>query len=518
MKRKGHYPTPDSSRSRDRKRAKHSRPTIPSRPLTHRVVQAHTNYINAIASRYNRAVVGDFLGGVPGAIIGAATSNVPFTIKKTIMGRGNPAKKLVQRSAMTSKGKNKLKTYKPYKLSDKFVKSVKQVLQTTCSTGTYVTVRQGLVGTLMNTAASGSMIGNDLGQTGINQIWYPGSSNPAGSRTLFNALATLSDAAATDSTVVAQTGLNFFTPAKIIDAASVLFNNKGLGDPYSSAGNLATEFTTADGSIPTSNTAAGALKINVLKSYVDFEMKNLSNRVAYVDIWECSPTLKFQNINPLQVLQQTAAVWDSTSTINRNITYATANANPNEIFLDSTVDGMGVLKKYAGLPMSWKKRSMVLAPDETCLHTVQGPKGILDWSKLVSTQPSVAPATGQVNINLNCLLKGFSVGCVISVRTDQVFQSGIPMYGAKKTYNDGANLRMAVPVAIEMKESYKVAVPEVAGFVSRAVVGGSAQPLNLRKPRFVLWNQVNANGTTNVNKLYLSNELNPVYDTTQAQG
>ena len=480
-------------------------------------------------ARFNESIAADVLSGmaavaaseatgVPAPLIGMglrvarnALFNSGVVAQEKTMGTTTKAKKvLVNRSSMSVAGKTKVKRVKKVHLSDKFVKGVKQVMAGAASTGTYITIKQGMVGSIVS-PTNGTLTVVDLGLGAQNAILTPGQGSASGSRTLFNCLSQFSTSS--NTTAVAETGFNYFTPAKILDAASVLFNGKALGDPYIQTDNLAT--TSVGGTGAPVPSVPGQLKINVLGSSVDFELKNVSNRTVTMEIWECTPTLKFQLANPLALVQSQCIAYLEPLN-NNNMLYFQAGATTNALLYEQAVDPLAVLKKYAGLPMTWKKRTMILAPDETCIHSIIGPSGVLDFSKL-SNSTAAAPLASS-SPQLNCLLKGWSVGCIISVSGDQVIQPTLPgARGDKAAYSDGVNTRMGMPISMQIREYYRIAVPEVAGFITRAGAVGSVQQLNLRKPKIIIRNLVPVNGATNVNLIQVSNEANPVAETTTAQ-
>lgn len=473
--------------------------------------------------RYNEGLAEEIMGGIAGAAIGGALFNVPGAIVGGILGARRkevPQNKnmggikeakqlLVQRSSNVVKGKTKVKRVKKVHLSKKFIKGVKQVMAGSQATGSFITIKQGMVGSLVGAGNGGNLTSTIFGTAGAVGILYPGAAISSGSRTLFNTLSNWSTSV--NSSCVANTDLNFFTPAKILDAASVLFNGKALGDPYSATGNLSTVFvgtTTA----PVTN-IPGQLKINVLSSSVDFELKNVSDRVVTMEIWECTPTLKFQSTNPLALVQQIATTYQNI-TNNNNTLYVRDQPGgaSNELFYEQAIDPLTVMKKYNGLPMTWKKRNMILAPDETCIHSIIGPSGVLDFSKL-----NVA---GLTLPQINVMLKNWSVGCIISIVGDQAIQPTLSVNrGDKAAYSDNVNVRMGMPVSMQVREYYRIAVPEIAGFTTQTPAVGtvSNQLLNYRKPKCVIWNQCVANGITSTAPVSVSNEQQPMTNVTGGQ-
>lgn len=429
------------------------------------------------------------------------------TLTKKKMAKKSVQSTLVNRSAMKVTGKTKLKKTKNVKVSAKFRQGVKKVLEGQGARGTYITVKGGMVGSLCFSGGGGFTI-SDMGGTQAG-LYGCGANQPAGARTLWSALGTWG--LATNVNLRAQTAMTYFTPAKILDAASVLFNSKSLGDPYLTTNNLTTVQSNSAGAPNVGR--PGTLKINVLDSYVNYTLKNVSNRVVTMDIWECTPKLKFQVSNALDSLSNTYGFLSDVVDDHPvgHYTGVTTGTADYLMFTESRTDPLGVAAKYLGYQWTWKKRSMILAPDETCVHSIKGPRGELDFSKLKTTPDrAVAPVE-----QLNVLLKGWSISVIMSVRGDQVLNpTSTGWLGQPVAYYSGTteNQFVAMPVAVEIQEGYRIGVPEVAGFMASTGIGaGTSQMLNLRKPKFVLWNQVETNGTAS--NFVVSNEVNPTAKT-----
>ncbi|AMB42972.1 hypothetical protein [Circovirus-like genome DCCV-7] len=425
--------------------------------------------------------------------------------KKMPKGKANTAvraqKALVNRSSMVSKGKVRVKKTKTIKVSPRLRKQIKQVLVGQQARGSFTTIKNGFVGSLIG--ASGdifTLAGDDLDKTQAQVVYGSGALSIPG-RTLFNQLVDWRPSP-TACAIVPQTGLNFFTPGKIIDAASVLFNKKGYGQPYNVNGNLTVTYAKPGGQpIPTN---PGKLKINVLSSSVQFTIKN---RVVSMDIWECTPTLKFQETNALQtVLTQSQTLTDDAA-VDNSFEYFINRAAPvhkQTAILDPSVDMVALASSVMGLKFKWKKRSMVLAPEETCIHSITGPKGILDYSTLTTTVPNTAGTAATSGVILDSLVKGWSVSCIIACHGDYV-QPISASQGGRFVWAAAAGV-LGMPVAVEVKETYHIAVPEVAGFLTQDGGAGSVQMLNLRKKRIAVWNQQQVGNTAYT----VSNEVNPL--------
>lgn len=422
--------------------------------------------------------------------------------EKKNMGKGNTQvkaqKKLVKRSSMVVTGKTKVKRVRAVKVPMRLRKQIKAVMSSGTAHGTYITNKSGFIGSVTGAGTiGGGFSGDDLNKTQT-QVFFNGAGGLAG-RTLFNQL--IDFRPGVQSQVVPNTGLNYFTPAKILDAASVLFNNKAINNnPYVQIDNLSTLFTSASGA---SSLDPGNLKINVKGCSVQFTMKNVSNRVASVDIWEMTPTLKFQNTNPLNDLVTTVQAW-SEATSDTNFQYFLNGANNGNGMFDPIIEMPSIAKKYMGYKFNWKKRSMVLAPDETCIHSIMGPKGIFDFKNIIKTNATSGGATP--DSDPDCLFKGWSVGVLISVAGDLVLPTAVSA-GGRYLYNAVVGA-CGMPISVEVKETYRIAVPEVAGYVSVDAAPGVQQQLNLRKPKTIYVNQATIGNVAYT----VSNEVNPLDD------
>lgn len=415
--------------------------------------------------------------------------------------------RLVNKSAMSVKGKAAVKRKKTLKVSRRLRESIHQVLSGASARGTYTVLRTGLVGSCMATGG-GSLSLSTMGSNQIVALFSDPGVTPIGSRSLWNCLAQHTIGGSPGA--LALSDMNYFTPAKILDAASVLFNEKAPSNPYLTANNLSETTLVATGAPVESSPT---LKINIISSSVVWRMKNVSNRIANIEIWECTPTLKFQPINALNALSQQLVAFQS-GAIDEPVEYYTGTGsgtiNGGYLF-EQAYDPLAVSKAYQGFPFKWKKRTMVLHPDETCVHTIKGPKGILDFRNLVTSDPA---GVGSL-VQLNPLLKNYSVSCVISVNGDQVLKPGISSQGTKDHFYAGSGVGFGLPISIEVEERYRIAVPDIAGFRTAALAAGGRQQLNFRKNRYKFWNQLPVQTATNtaVNGYVVSSKENFVADT-----
>lgn len=391
-------------------------------------------------------------------------------------------KALVQKSSMIVSGKTKVKRKPSVNVPSKLRKQIKQVMVGASASGSYIILRSGYIGSVWGTFSS-DVYQTDMGSASQRGFSFNGGNQVPG-RTLFNCLTSRVIVTPFLPTPVLGSALNYFTPAKILDAASVLFNKKPASiNPYGQTNNLSGTTNLVTG-LP-NNLKPGRLNINILSSSVMFTMKNVSNRVVSIDIWECTPTLKFQDTNVLEnvVNNMRVHVENTNDEAFQYLVGPSSSVNSIEPYFNPQFDFMSIGKKYQGLKWTWKKRSMVMAPAETCVHEIKGPKGMLDYKQLLA-QP-LNDTGNPVNsvYKMNTLLKGFSVSVLMAVHGDQV--STDVGTGGRKQYSTNASLSM--PVHVEVVESFNISVPEVAGFITNAGLAGATQQLNLRQPKKIIY-------------------------------
>jgi len=442
-------------------------------------------------------------GAVAGAAAVGALSQTKMKNTRAI-GVGG----VLKRSTMKIKGKKgKLKHKKTVKVSKYLKAAIKQVNEGSSAAGMYTRIHTGMVGSLEGAALPFSITagaGSGLVSGQLIAIGPPNIQN-AGAKSLFNNSLLYSVGAAS----VYQNGsdFNYFTPAKILHAASVMFNQKAENiDPTNTTGNLSTVFNPATGGPDV--TSVQQLKINVKKSWVKFSIKNTSDRIVLMDIWECTPKLKFQVLNPLASMGPTVATVLDTATKNGEVKFFNNGSTTTQAvsYLDGNWDPFTDLQKR-GFNFKNMHREMILQPDETCVHWIKGPSGVLDFAKLEDDGVT----------QINSLLKNWSVSCVVGIRGDQIKRTTGNSLGERLAFSDNITSgEMGMPVAIETIETFIMQVPEIAGFVTAAGAAGTTQMLNLRKNKRVISNWVNTNGTVTT-QMDVSNEETPMSAATSGQ-
>jgi len=455
-------------------------------------------------------------GGLAGAIAGYNSR------KQLVQNKMKSVANLqVGKTSMTKKGKAKVKRVKSVAVSPYLRKAVKEVMKGAQATGVYKRTIAGVVGNSRSVSSQSSTVGGDVSVatnmmgilTGTQTGAYVAAAyaRSTGQRTWWNMLGVKETAADQNFSLLDNSDMNFFTPQKIWHAASVLFNDKAEDpNPYNTTvGNLFTEYNPTSGA---EVATAKNLKIEVVESYVQFTMKNLSARPQFVDIYECVSTMKFSDNNPLDDLREVALqIQDRSDTHNivggyEIVTAITSDEN-HSFITDIHTDAPGVCKQN-GWKWKYVKKTMMLASGETCVHTMKGPKGILDFAKLLDTEAPGTTARYRLAV-----LKDWSKHVMISVYPDQVARLGS---GSTLWSNAGLRWITQTPgfrhlfglVAVETTEYIKMKVPEVAGFVQKTVSTGAGQTLNLRKRRYQFTN-LTGGLNSEVNDVVTTTEYNP---------
>lgn len=453
---------------------------------------------------------GELVGGAIGALAGLMESQTSPNNNMPMNSRKKATNMRINKSSMVRSGKAKVKREKKVKVSPYLKQAVKQVISGQQAKGFYQRTFSGLIGSVLNTVTTdGSFLSPQMGIGGQITCYFAGrgTGQAAGSKTWWSGCGQAQNGPtrATGS-CLADRDFNFFTPGKIWHLASVLFNNKTeITDPYNAlalGGNLKTWFNPIDGNVTNSINATG-LKINVLTSKVEIQMKNISARTVEVDMYICVPKLKFSLASPLpELLANTSAVSDNNNAgteTDRSVGWfadgIVKNPTAVNIITEGTIDAPAIYKNM-GWQWTYEKCTMVLAPQEVCRHTIKGPSGVLDFSKQIN------PGAGQA-VHLTAT-KGWSKHLMFAVRPDNV---GTTQTAAGTVVDTGSRLLPLIPgettallnpISIECEESYRIAVPEIAGFQTVGIAAGAATPstaqaLNFRKTKLQITSLISPN-------------------------
>jgi len=468
------------------------------------------NYLAAAAG----GTLGFVTNNVAGAYIGASlagniASYEPDQKKMKFSKKSKKTKSIgqgVSRSTMVTNYKKPKKTKrKTVKVSKYLRAAIKQVDAGVTAQGTYKHMFNGVIG-VMEDVNTNPLPNADGNNPFFNQATIQTLENeaPTGGRTLFNQLLSIGNAySGAGQTLSPGTDLNFFTPGKIINAASVLFNSKvATRLVYATTGNLSAN---SGNGVPL--VTPGSLKIELVQSYVKVTLKNLSARPLVVEQWELAPKLKFYKKAPIEDVRALALskIDKVTSGIEEHLSveYATLQGNDRpftELLQDGNIDPFKMLIP-CGFQFTGQRKVMTLAPQELCSHYIKGPSGVLDYNKLF--------ADGDFQ---NALLKKWSSSVVFGVRVEPVI-TDTGKLGRYGNFLATAPGRLSAPVTIEIEEVFKIKVPEVAGFIRQPLeetptVGTTVQQLNLRKYRLSIGNFMELQGTANHQPI-MFNEENP---------
>jgi len=381
--------------------------------------------------------------------------------------------KMAGRAAMKTKGRKNVKGVKgkkPVPMSRKFREKVKQVINSTKIRGRYESTRVGQIGAVHDVATPGfsSSVLTVGPYTSQGMIVTPGSAALSNARYWYAGLPTLDN-------VTFGHDWNFFTPQKIMDAASILWNNKTISVDYSlTAFNFILPTTAATGApvgaTPAAPNSQGHV-IHVRNSYVKWEMKNNSQRTVYLDIYHCVPKVTHPTQLPLETLNDGIAIMLTDATYRQLRVGTTDEMITNPQVEPNTIPAFAATYKY-------EKITMGLAPGETCTHYLQGPKNYdLEYNKLY---PGGQDMTG-------FLYKKCTVSVMIAVRLDLQYATvgataAAPRGSGRYMLAAQPDDQIATPVSIETHEVFDLAMPEQSGFYQRAVAAGVSAQLNLQRP------------------------------------
>lgn len=432
--------------------------------------------------------------------------------KKVMPKQPSVINKSAYRAAMSVYGKKpKVKKGKKVRVSRKFAQKVKKVNAGNVPYGDYTTVHCGYIGFVVpdTTAANtGVQFENYTAQDGSTQngISWPGRDIGTYARCCFGILASTGTS---PLATLQGTEMLYFTPMKILNAASCLWNRKapGVRNYATTAGNLVTGFRTDLGFVGVPQESTGqnnSLKIEIVKSYVTWEMKNVSQRQVKVIIHELSPKQKFGDNMPLTEVSNLMNFEGDTPNQDQTYTFYNGAASStissgNYAFTEPAFN----LMKIDGLQWKGLKREILIQPGETCKHSIQGPsRTTIDFSKFLD---GALVTWGKIGI------KGYSVACMVEVMLDPQYTAVANDVGYRPTFRQGAGTNKCLndPIQITVTERFKLRCPNVVGFINPTlpVVVGTNQLLNLRKKKIRIDNWSAAQGQSAVTYSSFNEEI-----------
>lgn len=308
----------------------------------------------------------------------------------------------------------------------------------------------------------------------------------------------------------------YFTPVKILAAASILFANKPMPSEFDVL-NTQTLATTA---VTPGAANAGAVPkqlVHVNNSSATLAFKNCAARVLIVDFYICTLKKKTHGPEGMNALYDALVVDQSTDagTTDYIPTFKTRDTTDNDAKVNYALTNMmfepAMLKNF-NASYKYEKLTMTIQPGETITKSIQGPRNYtMDFSKVVGDN-------GQPNAGLH--YKPTTVICFASVRPDMQFLTGgigdVATTSGVASAIKGVLNRPACPIAIVHEEVFDLAMPENTGFVFTTTTGaGTTQNLTNRfeKKRIYLNDRRTAAGQTTT--AYVSvNEENPAVNNT----
>ena len=393
------------------------------------------------------------------------------------------------RASSSKKGSVKLSAKKkPVRVSKELAKKVKKVMDGQDYRGTYLTDKQMYIDFKTSSAAGSAASPFDLKIPNIGSLTNQYSNSFIGTG-LPGRVCQWWGAGQANGVGVVPAGFDFthFSPLKIIDAASVLWNKKFRSADYSiQTGNLTIDADTSGN--PDNGTAAlpekKNFKIHVENSYCKFLIKNTCQRRMLITFYHCTQKQKFADDTPLTVFHESivqelggvnldnGGILEAKNSDNLNQNIANYALNPS--FEPNALPSFNNMYKY-------QKTIVNIGPGETHEHAVQGPKGYdLDFSKLWNGIDDKAGA----------MYKATTVQTMIKMELDQAFTKTIafPHYAPTNFPSVIPTADYQCPLSITLKENYTLRCPKISGFLTRSVAVNTPQTLNLKKKSFAALN------------------------------
>lgn len=306
------------------------------------------------------------------------------------------------------------------------------------------------------------------------------------------------------------TDFRLFSAPRILDAASILWNNKTPALDYSvTAGNFH-GLVDANG-VPTYDAAktGGGPQIMVVKAKATFVFKNNSQRTHYLKMLVCKSKRVANGVSPLDTWAagmgiETADASNATQFNNQTIIFGpTATASGLEPAIPVSVIGaMPNISKSFQSTWKYETVEMCIEPGQIVTQVVHGPRHQeYDWSRLYTTGTSTQ-LMAYPKFDRWVMFVGN-----LDLVTDSIGRVGHHFGVAGAT--DDKRL-----IAVEMTLDTVLAMPESTGFLGNTGAGtaNTMQPLNARRPRNALLNFTNSINATYSDVARVDDE-NPV-DTT----
>lgn len=418
-----------------------------------------------------------------------------------------------QRSSMVITGSKNIRGIRGKQHKVKVSKSLREkigkVIESKKLYGVYKTTRHVNIGVIRTSTFNNSYLTDTIGAyTGARLVGRTGNGTQLGNCRWWFA------AGVVNSLLLPGDDFNLFTPMKFMDAAAILWNNKVIARDYTLvAGNFVVPTTTLTG-VPVTVTEAApnpqGFELHIINSYVKFEIRNTCQRSMRITCYNMVLKLKHSERLPLDTLIDGIGVHTESTTV-KNLFRGVDNTQPVDTLLNDPEFPIGLCPPVSS-SYKWEKHEMILSPGETCVHYVQGPKNMdLDFTKLYADAED----------NGGRLYKNTSCSVLFSVRPDLVFATaglGIALGQGPGRFipPDTPNDILSDPVAIEMVETFKLSIPEMAGFYAQTFVAGLTKTLNLRRQQYAFGNFTHQEDETNMTYVRMDEE-NPADEMAESQ-
>lgn len=409
------------------------------------------------------------------------------------------------RASVQKKGRVKLRAVKKIKVSKNLRQKVEKVIAGENAYGEYYRRYGGMIGMIdFRATVANSMPVFPMARDGSYVYQMDNGPNArAGDKVWFAGLFT-NTGANLDKTAITGGQFCYFTPLKLLDAASVLWNGKTASIDWTTVTNnfsLSISSTTAAPQVGSSQFAnAGGLELVVVNSYVTWRIKNVNQRSMKIKIYCCVPKMKYGDQGPLTALT-TGPLQDVSGSTRSTLGAGNIAAGSN---VERTIACHPNFEPKQNTQFNnmykYEVTEILIKPGEEIQHHIQGPKNYkLDYAKLVNSGTS----------EVSSFYKECSRLCMVSCEVDTVFFSDTNFQSTGPIVTRAAataSNTLINPISIEIDEVYKLSCPGAAGFMTQAGAAGSFQALNMKVPRKV-W--VNFNGVLSSAQTYTSfNEEN----------
>ncbi|QGH72656.1 MAG: putative capsid protein [CRESS virus sp. ctczB4] len=435
--------------------------------------------------------VGGFVGGAAGEMIGRGLGSVigkagdyasSLLSPKNNMPKAGFAPFNSGKSSVSVKGKIKVSSRtKKVRVSKSLREKVQKVIKGSMPQGVYRFCHQGFIGLkLTDSTASVENVmtsGDDIGGTVEVSRGVPALLN---SKQWYYGYCTFQNTATTVQFFQPAGLFEYFTPTKILNAASVLFNRKAMpaeGDVLNTNNMLVSTNNTGTSQRPQK------YKLHINNAYVNLSFKNCAARVMIVDFYVC--TLKQKTLVPAGLQFITEAIVTDAETITGGSSgmpvYKARDTVDREEQINYSLTSLmfdPAMSPTFRARFKYEKITMTIQPGETLTKMIQGPRNYdLDYSKIVNTNAG-APDS-------NLLYKPTTVVCFASVRPDAQYLIGgindnATLGGSASVIKGQLNV-IACPISIQQEQVYSLSMPDVTGFQYQAIqTVGEPQVLNSR--------------------------------------